>query len=161
MSSLLVATSTMMMTSGAQAFPKQLTSATNSAVKVDYQEKMLKRYEGLNLTDIQKAQIKTILQSQRSGQKTTDRSQMMAQYQQNKQKMDALVTAKTLDTRVMNEMAEEQAARAKQRFIKRVETQHAIMQVLTAEQREKLATMQAEKQAERRAKMGNFASKRG
>lgn len=77
------------------------------------------------------------------------------------QKRDA-VTAKTFDTRVKNEMAEDQAAKAKERFIKRVATQqHAIMQVLTAEQPEKLTTMQAEKQAQRSAKMSNFASKRG
>lgn len=53
------------------------------------------------------------------------------------QQIQALTNASTLNNAAVNRLADQQAAKAKQRFIERVQTQHAISQVLTAEQRAK------------------------
>ena len=85
-----------------------------------------------------------------------DRTQMRAEYQQNQQKIAELTKAATLDTRALNTMADAQAEKAKQRFVKRVQMQHAIAQVLTPEQREQMATARAGRQ-----KQGGHGWKRG
>lgn len=149
-SALLATSSATMMLSPAIAQPA--TQAVNStASKADHSDRMFKRFESLNLSDAQKTQIKTIMQSQRSN---TDFAQMRAEHEKLEQSINALANASTLDTRTLNALADAQAQKAKQRFIKRVEMQHAIAQVLTADQRTKLATMQAQKKAEHQKRGG-------
>lgn len=156
MSSLLVASSTLLMTGGVQAAPATTNTAVTAKAQTGYQDKMLKRFDALNLTDAQKAKIKTIMQFQHNG---FDRSKMMAEHQQIQQRINALASSSTLDAKALNALADEQAEKTKQRFIKRVETQHAIAQVLTAEQRQKLATLQAERKQQMSHKFANKRSR--
>lgn len=100
----------------------------------------------LDLTATQQAQIKAIMQAQH-GDRKADRTKNKAERAQMHQQMQALTNASTLNTAAVNRLADQQAAKTKQRFVDRVQTQHAISQVLTAEQRAKLAKLQAEKMA--------------
>ena len=98
----------------------------------------------LDLTAAQKTQIKAIMEANRSNNKA-DRTKNKAERAQMDQQMQALTNARTLNSAAVNRLADNQAAKTKQRFIERVQTQHAIAQVLTAEQRAKLAQMKEER----------------
>jgi len=100
----------------------------------------------LDLTATQQAQIKAIMQEKYSGNKN-NRSKYQAERAQMQQQMQALTNAKTLDTAAVNRLADKQAAKTKQRFIERVQTEHAISQVLTPEQRQKMAQLKSERKA--------------
>ena len=100
----------------------------------------------LDLTATQQAQIKAIMQEKYSGNKK-DRSKYQAERAQMQQQMQALTNAKTLDAAAVNRLADQQAAKTKQRFIERVQTEHAISQVLTPEQRQKMAQLKSERKA--------------
>ncbi len=100
----------------------------------------------LELTATQQAQIKAIMQEKHSDRKE-NRSQYQAERAQMQQQMQALTNASTLNNAAVNRLADQQAAKTKQRFIERVQTQHAISQVLTAEQRQKLAQLKSERKA--------------
>lgn len=100
----------------------------------------------LDLTAAQQAQIKALMQAHRDDRKA-ERANHKAARVQTHQHVHALANASSLDTVAVNRLADQQAAKTKARFIERVQTQHAIAQVLTAEQREKLAKLQAEKMA--------------
>ncbi|WP_201618572.1 Spy/CpxP family protein refolding chaperone [Psychrobacter maritimus] len=100
----------------------------------------------LDLTATQQAQIKAIMQEKYSGNKN-DRSKYQAERAQMQQQMQALTNAKTLDAAAVNRLADQQAAKTKQRFIERVQTEHAISQVLTPEQRQKMAQLKSERKA--------------
>ena len=99
-----------------------------------------------DLTAAQQAQIKAIIQAQH-GDGKADRTKNKTERAQMHQQIQALTNASTLNTAAVNRLADQQAAKTKQRFVERVQTQHAISQVLTAEQRAKLAKLQAEKMA--------------
>ena len=100
----------------------------------------------LDLTATQQAQIKAIMQEKYSSNKN-DRSKYQAERAQMQQQMQALTNAKTLDAAAVNRLADQQAAKTKQRFIERVQTEHAISQVLTPEQRQKMAQLKSERKA--------------
>ena len=100
----------------------------------------------LDLTATQQAQIKAIMQEKYSGNKN-NRSKYQAERAQMQQQMQALTNAKTLDAAAVNRLADQQAAKTKQRFIERVQTEHAISQVLTPEQRQKMAQLKSERKA--------------
>lgn len=100
----------------------------------------------LNLTATQQAQIKAIMEA-KHGDYKADRTKNKAERAQMYQQMQALTNAPTLNNAAINRLADQQAAKTKQRFIERVKTQHAIAQVLTPEQREKMAKLEAEKMA--------------
>lgn len=100
----------------------------------------------LDLTATQQAQIKAIMQEKYSGNKN-DRTKYQVERAQMQQQMQALTNAKTLDTAAVNRLADQQAAKTKQRFIERVQTEHAISQVLTPEQRQKMAQLKSERKA--------------
>src|SRR5690606_35448891 len=100
----------------------------------------------LDLTATQQAQIKAIMQEKYSGNKN-DRPKYQAARMQMQQQMQALTNAKTLDAAAVNRLADQQAAKTKQRFIERVQTEHAISQVLTPEQRQKMAQLKSERKA--------------
>lgn len=100
----------------------------------------------LDLTATQQAQIKAIMQEKYTGNKN-DRSKYQAERAQMQQQMQALTNAKTLDAAAVNRLADQQAAKTKQRFIERVQTEHAIAQVLTPEQRQKMAQLKSERKA--------------
>ena len=100
----------------------------------------------LDLTATQQAQIKAIMQEKYSGNKN-DRSKYQAERAQMQQQMQTLTNAKTLDAAAVNRLADQQAAKTKQRYIERVQTEHAISQVLTPEQRQKMAQLKLERKA--------------
>lgn len=100
----------------------------------------------LDLTAAQQAKIKAIMEA-KHGDRKADRAKYKAERTQMHQQMQALTNASTLNSAAVNRLADQQAAKTKQRFIERMETEHAIAQVLTPQQREKLAKMKAEKMA--------------
>lgn len=100
----------------------------------------------LDLTATQQAQIKAIMQ-EKNGDRKNDRAKHQAERSKMQQQMQALTSARTLDSAAVNRLADQQAAKTKQRFIERVQTQHAISQVLTPEQREKMAQLKTERKA--------------
>ena len=100
----------------------------------------------LDLTATQQAQIKAIMQEKYNDRKN-DRSKYQAERAQMQQQIQTLTNAKTLDTAAVNRLADQQAAKTKQRFIERVQTEHAISQVLTPEQRQKMAQLKSERKA--------------
>lgn len=100
----------------------------------------------LDLTADQQAKIKAIMEA-KHGDHKADRAKHKAERAQMHQQMQALTNASTLNNAAVNRLADQQAAKTKQRFIERMQTQHAIAQVLTSEQREKMAKMKAEKMA--------------
>ena len=101
----------------------------------------------LNLTAAQQAQIKAIMQEKR-GDRKADHQRYQAERAQMEQQIQALTDASTLNNAALNRLADQQAAKTKQRFIERVQTQHAIAQVLTAEQRAKMKQLKSERQAQ-------------
>lgn len=100
----------------------------------------------LDLTATQQAQIKAIMQAQ-YGDRKADRTKYQAERKQIQEQTQALTNAKILNNAAVNRLANQQAAKTKQRFIERIETQHAISQVLTVEQREKMAQLKSERKA--------------
>ena len=100
----------------------------------------------LDLTAEQQAKIKAIMQEKYSDRKN-ERTKYQAERAQMQQQMQALTNANTLDNAAINRLADQQAAKTKQRFIEHVQMQHAISQVLTAEQRQKMAQLKSERQA--------------
>ena len=100
----------------------------------------------LDLTATQQAQIKAIMQAQH-GDRKADRTKNKLERAQMQQQMQTLTNAKTLDAAAANRLADQQAAKTKQRFIERVQTEHAISQVLTPEQRQKMAQLKSERKA--------------
>jgi len=100
----------------------------------------------LDLTATQQAQIKAIMQEKYNDRKN-DRSKYQAERAQMQQQMQTLTNAKTLDAAAVNRLADQQAAKTKQRFIERVQTEHAIAQALTPEQRQKMAQLKLERKA--------------
>lgn len=107
----------------------------------------------LDLTATQQAQIKAIMQNKR-GDRTADRAEHQAERAQMDQQIQALTNASTLNTAALNRLADQRAAKEKQRFIERVQTQHAIAQVLTAEQRAKLAQMKEDRKGDDEGRRG-------
>lgn len=100
----------------------------------------------LDLTESQQAKIKAIMQEKYSNHKD-DRSKYQAERTQMQQQVQALTDAKTLNNAAVNRLADQEAAKTKQRFIQRIETQHAIAQVLTPEQRQKMVQLKSERKA--------------
>ena len=142
MSSVLTVTACSSVNASTEAAP----TATKMQHKGMYKDGMRGPMAELDLTATQKAQIKAIMQ-EKSGDRKNDRAKYQAERMQMQQQMQALTNAKTLDNAAINRLADQQAAKAKQRFIERVQTQHAISQVLTVEQRAKMAQLKSERKA--------------
>ncbi|WP_413521253.1 Spy/CpxP family protein refolding chaperone [Psychrobacter glacincola] len=121
-------------------------TATKMQHKGIYKDGMKNPMAKLDLTEVQQAQIKAIMQ-EKSGDRKNDRAKYQAERMQMQQQMQALTNANTLDNAAINRLADQQAAKTKQRFIERVQTQHAISQVLTVEQRAKMALLKSERKA--------------
>ena len=142
MSSVLTVTACSSVNASTEATP----TATKMQHKGMYKDGMRGPMAELDLTEAQQAQIKAIMQ-EKSGDRKNDRSKYQAERMQMQQQMQALTNANTLDNAAINRLADQQAAKAKQRFIERVQTQHAISQVLTVEQRAKMAQLKSERKA--------------
>lgn len=97
----------------------------------------------LDLTATQQAQIKAIMQENRGAREAT-RANYKAERLQLQQQIQTLTASNTLNSSAVNQLAEQQAAKSKQQFIDRIQTQHAISKILTPEQRQKLVQLKAE-----------------
>ena len=122
------------------------TEAAPTATKMQHKDGMRNPMAKLDLTEAQQAQIKAIMQ-EKSGDRRNDRSKYKTERTQMQQQVQALTDAKTLNNAAVNRLADQEAAKTKQRFIQRIETQHAIAQVLTPEQRQKMAQLKSERKA--------------
>ena len=142
MSSVLTVTACSSVNASTEATP----TATKMQHKGMYKDGMRGPMAELGLTATQKAQIKAIMQ-EKSGDRKNDRSKYKTERTQMQQQVQALTDAKTLNNAAVNRLADQEAAKTKQRFIQRIETQHAIAQVLTPEQRQKMAQLKSERKA--------------
>ncbi|SUD91713.1 Spy/CpxP family protein refolding chaperone [Psychrobacter phenylpyruvicus] len=113
-------------------------------------------YQQLNLTAEQQAQMQALREAQKQKHQA-NRQQHQAQMQQLHAQTQALINSPTLNTTSLNNLAEQQAAFSKQRFIERVQTQHAMAQILTDEQKAQLQKMREERQAKFKSKMAQRA----
>jgi len=107
----------------------------------------------LDLTAAQKSQIKAIMEA-KHGDNKADRTENKAERAQMHQQIQALTNARTLNNAAVSRLADNQAAKTKQHFIERVQTQHAIAQVLTAEQRAELAQMKEDRKGDNNGRRG-------
>lgn len=122
------------------------TAPTTSKMQKHHQDGMRGPMAQLDLTATQQAQIKAIMQ-EKNGDHKNDHAKYQAERMQMQQQIQVLTSARTLDSAAVNRLADQQAAKTKQRFIERIQTQHAISQVLTPEQREKMAQLKTERKA--------------
>ncbi len=113
-------------------------------------------YQQLNLTAEQQAQMQALREVQQQ-KNQAKRQQHQAQMQQMHAQTQALINSPTLNTTALNNLAEQQAAFAKQRFIERVQNQHAMAQILTDEQKAQLAKIREDRQARFKSGMGKRA----
>lgn len=142
MSSVLTVTACSSVNASTEAAP----TATKMQHKGMYKDGMRVPMAELDLTEVQQAQIKAIMQ-EKSGDRKNDRSKYKTERTQMQQQVQALTDTKTLNNAAVNRLADQEAAKTKQRFIQRIETQHAIAQVLTPEQRQKMAQLKSERNA--------------
>lgn len=153
MSSLLAASSVFAVTACTSVGAATDTSSSYSNTQKQHKDAMRGPLSQLNLTPSQQTQIQAIMQNKRDGRKT-DQANHKAEHAQMQQQMQALTNGSTLNSSAVNRLADQQAAKTKQRFIERAQTQYAISQVLTVEQRAKLAQLKLE-----RKDKGRHASK--
>lgn len=115
-------------------------------------------FEKLNLTVQQKAQMQALREAQKQ-KRQANAQQDKAKMQQLHAQTEALINSPTLNTAALNSLADQQAALSKQRFVERVQAQHAMAQILTAEQRAELKKMREEQKAKFQSKMADRAAK--
>lgn len=158
MSTVLAATSLVAITANADVSTVNNNTATPATVKQhhkgDMNRGMNNYFSQLNLSATQQAQIKAIMQEKFGAQKDK-RGDYKAEREQMQKQIQTLTDSKTLNNTTLNRLADQEAAKTKQRFIERVQTQHAISQVLTPEQRSKMAQLKTERQAKGRQHLQN------
>ncbi|MBW8192270.1 Spy/CpxP family protein refolding chaperone [Neiella marina] len=116
--------------------------------------KMGKILKQLDLTSEQQTQIQTIRQTQKS-EGEAQREAMASVRDSNRASMKALMENPTFDETEALRLIEEKATHKQTRALARMQAHHAIMQVLTVEQREQFLTLmeeQREKQQKRKNK---------
>lgn len=101
--------------------------------------------EKLSLTDEQQTKLKAIFEAQKTQMKALrgdDKEAGKAMREAHKAKMDALLSAATFDENAAKELLNERREKGEQFGLIKLKTQHQVMQVLNAEQKEKFAKMQ-------------------
>ncbi len=113
----------------------------------------MKMYKNLDLSKQQQAQIKAILDKAKpvKGEHRTNRKAHMQAKRQ-------LIQSANLDEYALNQLAEQTAQQVKQRFIKRVKTQHQIWQILTPQQQQKVLERQ-KKRMQKHGKRGQHGGR--
>ncbi|WP_201532612.1 Spy/CpxP family protein refolding chaperone [Psychrobacter ciconiae] len=114
-----------------------------------------KPFAELNLSADQETKIKAIMQKHH-GARTQNVAAMKTERQAMQSQVQNLANSPALNSAELNRLANLEAEKTRQRFINRVQMQREIAQVLTPEQRQKLATITAERQNKR----ANHAQKR-
>ncbi|MBT2152851.1 Spy/CpxP family protein refolding chaperone [Pseudoalteromonas tetraodonis] len=99
----------------------------------------------LSLTDEQQTQLEAIFEAQKTQMKALrggDKEARKAQREAHKAKMDALLSAPTFDENAAKELLTARQDKKQQLGLIKLKTQHQVMQLLNAEQKEKLAKIQ-------------------
>lgn len=115
-------------------------------------------FEKLNLTAEQKAQMQALRETQKQKYQN-NREQYRVQMQLLQTQTQALINSPTLDTTALNRLADQQAALSKQRFIERIQSQHAMAKILTAEQKAELEKMREDRKAKFNERMDKRAAR--
>lgn len=110
---------------------------------------------GLDLTDEQKAQVKTIMQSSRESSKPL-REQMKA----NRQKLQTLSDSGNFDQAQVQALADEQGKLTAQMIVEKEKVKSQISAILTPEQKAKAAEMKAQFKQKREERKQKWAEKR-
>jgi|GEM_PF-496596 len=119
-----------------------------------------KPFAELNLTADQEAKIKAIMQKNHDGRNQNFEA-MKNERQAMQSQVQSLANSPTLNNAELNRLASLEAEKTRQRFINRVQSEREIAQVLTPEQRQKLAAMKADRQNKRADHFQNRAKKSG
>ena len=101
--------------------------------------------EKLNLTDEQQTKLEAIFEAQKTQMKALrgdDKEARKAMREAHKAKMDALLSAATFDENAAKELLNARHDKGEQFGLIKLKTQHQVLQVLNAEQKEKFAKMQ-------------------
>jgi periplasmic protein CpxP/Spy len=105
-------------------------------------QNLLQRYsDALDLTDAQQAQIKDIMAKEKPAMKP-----LMEQMFQDHRAMDDLVASGTFDEAKVRALAAQQAQTFQEMAVQKARADSEIVQVLTADQRAKLATLRQKHQ---------------
>jgi protein CpxP len=110
---------------------------------------------GLDLTDEQKAQVKTIMQSSKEASKPL-REQMKA----NRQKLQTLSDSGNFDQAQVQALADEQGKLTAQMIVEKEKVKSQISAILTTEQKAKAAEMKAQFKQKRAERKQKWAEKR-
>lgn len=110
---------------------------------------------GLDLTDEQKTQVKTIMQSSRESSKSL-REQMKA----NRQKLQTLSDSGNFDQAQVQALADEQGKLTAQMIVEKEKVKSQISAILTPEQKAKAAEMKAQFKQKREERKQKRAEKR-
>lgn len=100
-----------------------------------------KVYRKLNLTEEQKSSIKAIFRQK----KDENQFDFFKNRLKQQEKRNQLIQSTQLDNQALQHLADEQATQIKQRFIKMVEAEHQVWNLLTPQQQQKAKTLQEER----------------
>lgn len=112
-------------------------------------------FRGLDLTDEQKAQMKTIRQASKESTKSI-REQMKA----NRQKLQTLSESGTFDEAQVKAIAAEQGNLSAQMIVEKEKVKTQMLAILTPEQKAKAAEMKAQFKQKREERKQKWAEKR-
>lgn len=116
----------------------------------------MKMLKGLDLTDAQKTQLKTLIAEHRA---TVKAKQQPAAMQSLHSELQVLLQAEQFDEAAARLLLEKQQSTRLEHDIERLKFQHQLMSVLTAEQKAKLQARQAKMQERMAAKRAERAEK--
>lgn len=92
-------------------------------------------FRGLDLTDEQKSQIKTLVKAQKESMRAEAKAEQRADH---RDEMHTLITSPQFDKVKAEQLIAEQQQKRQQNMLARLETQNQIYNLLTAEQQQKL-----------------------
>ena len=102
----------------------------------------------VDLTDAQQSEIKAIIETSR-----TDTENVRQQLLDSRKAMRSLVTGSDYNIEKVRELADKQASLRAELTVARIDTMHRSLQVLTAEQQAKLATLREQRMNGKKAMM--------
>lgn len=109
--------------------------------------------EKLDLTQDQQTKLKAIFEAQKTQMKALrgdDKEARKVMREAHKAKMDVLLSAATFDENAAKELLSERQSKGEEFALIKLKTQHQVMQLLNAEQKEKFAKIQKRKSKKQR-----------
>lgn len=119
-------------------------------------------FRQLDLTDVQKEQLKELRKASREArkaQRTGDVEAKKAQMMTRHSEMQSLLLADTFDAQAAHNLATEMVEKQAERRVSKLEQQHKMLSVLTAEQKTKLKELQQERLEKCMSKMDQRAQR--